>query len=477
MIHSTCRLGAEQFHAAIKGADASIFCGITCGLSAPYVGGQIEAALKHKGCTPVLIGFNPINLARDVPVEGWDRTTFQVFTDLEKAALAGESCFVLNPVIGPEAVTGSSRMKGGSMTKILIETVFMTALMPHCSGSTSSDAPPLTTLTMLRMFDQVYRDTYKAVTDLAAVIEMAGDCIKKKDGHLYYVGGDSFGLVALMDASEMVDTYGCRLDEIRAFIGGGWSAFDNAEGDLSSHGKLFQLSTVDFEKDIVDTLTAHDAVVLVNMPRTYAGVERLKASPAKLGSITVCSVVNSVDTYFTPAADDARFNRVVVTLSTAEIVPSVSLWAEFSAKLLLNAVTTGANVLKGAVYGNSMINLTLSNNKLFHRSAKIIHNITGKTLDECKDSLLKGINGVDTVTDELRELPLSAHIEMATPQANMVPTAALIAAGLTVAEATERLGNSGSATLKELIAQAVTAAAKNDNGGGGSSPAKRLRVA
>ena len=466
-------------HAAIQGADASIFCGITCGLSAPYVGGQIEAALKHKGCTPVLIGFNPINLARNVPVEGWDRTTFQVFTDLEKASLAGESCFVLNPVVGPEAVTGSSRMKGGSMTKILIETVFMSALMPHCSGSAASSAPPLTTLAMLRMFEQVYRDTYTAVADLAAVIEMAGDCINKKGGHLYYVGGDSFGLVALMDASEMVDTYGCRLDEIRAFIAGGWSTFDNAEGDLSSHGKLFQLSVADFEKDVLGSLTPHDAVVLVNMPSTYAGVGQLKASPAKLGSITVCTANKSAETYFTPAVGDVRFKRVVITLSTAELVPSVSLWAEFSTKLLLNAVTTGANVLKGAVYGNSMINLTVSNNKLFHRSAKIIHNITGKPIEACKDSLLKGINGVDTVSGELRALPMSTHIEKATPQANMVPTAALVAAGLTVAEAIERLGNSGGATLKELIAQAVAEASDDGGGGGGSSSsaAKRLRVA
>lgn len=474
------RLGAEQLHAAIKGADTSIFCGITCGLSAPYVGGQIEAALQHKSCIPVLIGFNPIKLARDVPVEGWDRTTFQVFTDLEKAALAGESCFILNPVVGPEAVTGSSRMKGGSMTKILIETVFMSALMPHCgsnAAAAAAAAPSVTPLTMLKMFEQVYRDTYRAVADLAAVVEMAGDCIKKKDGHLYYVGGDSFGLVALMDASEMVDTYGCRLDEIRSFISGGWAAFDNAEGDLSSHGKLFQLSVADFEKDILSTLTAHDAVVLVNMPSSYAGVEKLKASPAQLGSVTVCSESHPLEMYFTPSADDARFKQVVTTLSTPELVPGISLWAEFCTKLQLNAVTTGANVLKGAVYGNSMINLTLSNNKLFHRSAKIIHNITGKPLEECKDSLLKGINGVDTITGELRGLPMSTHIVKATPQANMVPTAALIAAGLTVAEASQRLGDTGSASLKELIADAVADGGGGGGGGGRSNTAKRMRVA
>jgi hypothetical protein len=40
--------------------------------------------------------------------------------------------------------------------------------------------------------------------------------------------------------------YGCRLDEIRSFIQGGWEEFDNNEGDLSHLGPLFQLSTDHF---------------------------------------------------------------------------------------------------------------------------------------------------------------------------------------------------------------------------------------
>jgi len=36
--------------------------------------------------------------------------------------------FVVNPIVGPEAITGSSRMKGGSATKLLLETLFACAL-------------------------------------------------------------------------------------------------------------------------------------------------------------------------------------------------------------------------------------------------------------------------------------------------------------------------------------------------------------
>ncbi len=48
-----------------------------------------------------------------------------------------------------------------------------------------------------------------------------------------------------------------------------------------------------------------------------------------------------------------------VWLSSAE-----SVFAGFGLKLVLNAVSTGANILKGRVYGNTMVNLTLSNDKV-----------------------------------------------------------------------------------------------------------------
>ena len=44
------------------------------------------------------------------------------------------------------------------------------------------------------------------------------------------------------------------------------------------------------------------------------------------------------------------------------------LFAGFALKLILNAISTGANILKGKVYQNTMINLTVANDKVSHRS-------------------------------------------------------------------------------------------------------------
>ena len=55
--------------------------------------------------------------------------------------------------------------------------------------------------------------------------------------------------------------------------------------------------------------------------------------------------------------------------------------AHFALKLVLNAITTCANVIRGAVHGNTMINLTVSNNKLFHRAAEIVAGLAGCSVE------------------------------------------------------------------------------------------------
>jgi len=54
---------------------------------------------------------------------------------------------------------------------------------------------------------------------------------------------------------------------------------------------------------------------------------------------------------------------------------------EISCKWILNVVSTGAHVLKGKVYRNRMIDLAISNNKLFYRGAKFVIHFSSNKLD------------------------------------------------------------------------------------------------
>ena len=80
----------------------------------------------------------------------------QTFVELEKVELESDRGMILNPIVGPEPITGvsplllihplqshkvsysypgSSRMKGGSMTAILLDIIFITALSRACAIS------------------------------------------------------------------------------------------------------------------------------------------------------------------------------------------------------------------------------------------------------------------------------------------------------------------------------------------------------
>ncbi len=136
---------------------SSMFFGITCGLSAPYVAGQIAFAMDEPNVTTCLVGFNPVSLARNAPIENWDRTCAQVFSSLESREKDGSpKHVVLNPIPGPEPITGSSRMKGGSLTKIILDSVFLSALRRlQDGGSTCVPRAVVSTL------ESVYRQTYR----------------------------------------------------------------------------------------------------------------------------------------------------------------------------------------------------------------------------------------------------------------------------------------------------------------------------
>eukprot|EP00232_Nephroselmis_pyriformis_P007153 CAMPEP_0182893706 /NCGR_PEP_ID=MMETSP0034_2-20130328/24639_1 /TAXON_ID=156128 /ORGANISM="Nephroselmis pyriformis, Strain CCMP717" /LENGTH=277 /DNA_ID=CAMNT_0025027467 /DNA_START=81 /DNA_END=910 /DNA_ORIENTATION=+ len=110
-----------------KPLSRALLIGITCGLSATYVGAQIEYALAQPSFAVALVGFNPVHLARKTKVELWPTSFHEVALQLQRlsdsAPLEERRHFVITPVVGPEAITGSTRLKGGTATKVIIEAV------------------------------------------------------------------------------------------------------------------------------------------------------------------------------------------------------------------------------------------------------------------------------------------------------------------------------------------------------------------
>jgi N-acetylmuramic acid 6-phosphate (MurNAc-6-P) etherase len=76
--------GKKALESTAEGLDKVLYVGITCGLSAPFVGGQVEYCLQHpQRFTPYLLGFNPATQARNAAIGGTDKVMLDIALKME----------------------------------------------------------------------------------------------------------------------------------------------------------------------------------------------------------------------------------------------------------------------------------------------------------------------------------------------------------------------------------------------------------
>jgi N-acetylmuramic acid 6-phosphate (MurNAc-6-P) etherase len=230
--------------------DPVVLVGISCGLSATFVASLLAAGASRPSVFPVALGFNDVAAVRAVAVPGEGVTFHGVLQALTAAAPA--RALVVNPVVGPEAVAGSSRMKGGSATWILLATACEEAVSAARGGAAPSAASIRRRL--LRAEGAVRALYSGADGGLAALVRAgaaalaaqrvpaaaaAGSGSGSSDpyapapaatGRIFYVGAGAAGLLGLVDASEATDTYGSAFGDLRGFLARGWAAAAVAAG-------------------------------------------------------------------------------------------------------------------------------------------------------------------------------------------------------------------------------------------------------
>ncbi|XP_076462218.1 glucokinase regulatory protein-like [Babylonia areolata] len=428
-------LGASLLQQAAEGKTQVLFFGITCGLSAPFVAGQLDYCLQNlHRFTPVLLGFNPAHLARNNPIEKWPQTFLEVTQQMEAAEARGQG-FLLNPVVGPEPITGSSRMKSGTATKLLLESVLVPA-HAFCRLNTWPRVQDYL-LTYKRVWEKVYQEK----SAIAALLQLAGTSLRQ-GGHVYYVGPGSLGILGLIDASECPPTYGSSPDDVRGFLEGGYETLGNLEGDLSSLGQHFQISSQDFYQSVVPSLTDKDLVIFISK----GGESTLPPEMQSAACQRACIIVHTEKAH----AVESRPSGVRVVVDVGPVAQGsgslgsdlqrlvVGLYAELAVKWTLNAVSTGAHILKGKVFNNIMIDLKPSNVKLFHRAVGIIQRYSGLPEEECRDYLLRSLYDTDHVTEEMKGAPIAQHIAIGATKPRVVPTALLAALSHTSVQEAQR---------------------------------------
>ena len=215
-----------------------------------------------------------------------------------------------------------------------------------------------------------------AVARQSKLIAVAIDLIVerfRKGGRLFYVGAGTSGRLGVLDASECPPTFGVPPSLVQGIIAGGRRALvRSAEGaeDFPEDGAASINNKRVRAKDVVVGLAACGMTPFVHGALKEAG---------QTGAATIFITCAPEAVEHIPA--EVIINPVV----GAEVVTgSTRMKAGTATKLVLNTLTTGAMIKLGKVYGNLMVDLKATNEKLRGRSLRIVMEITNLSRPRAK---------------------------------------------------------------------------------------------
>jgi N-acetylmuramic acid 6-phosphate etherase len=201
--------------------------------------------------------------------------------------------------------------------------------------------------------------------NIAAAVEMIVERFRR-GGRLFYVGAGTSGRLGVLDASECPPTFGVPPSLVHGIIAGGRRALVRAiEGaeDRPDDGAQAIIKNRVQTKDVVVGIAAcgmtpYVRAALKQAMKNGAGTIFITCAPETVKHIPAEIVINPV------------VGPEVVTGSTR-------MKAGTATKLVLNTLTTTAMIKMGKVYGNLMVDLNATNEKLRDRSERIVMQMTG----------------------------------------------------------------------------------------------------
>ncbi len=232
----------------------------------------------------------------------------------------------------------------------------------------------------------------QAITTIASAID--------NGGRLFYVGAGTSGRLGVLDAAECPPTFCSDPELIQGILAGGMNAMvrsSEALEDRENDGAVAIAERNISDRDVVFGITAGGTT-----PYVHGALKEAKHRGAK--TIFFCCVP--------PDQFPIQYDIEIRPLVGAEILAgSTRLKAGTATKLVLNTISTGVMVQLGKVYGNRMIDVSVTNSKLEDRAIRIIRDLTSTGREEAavllersgkrvKIALLMHWKGVDASTAE-----------------------------------------------------------------------------
>jgi len=190
-------------------------------------------------------------------------------------------------------------------------------------------------------------------------------------GRLIYIGAGTSGRLGILDASECPPTYGVSEELVQGVIAGGKEAIFRAQEGAEDSKELAV-------KDLKErNLNENDVVVGIaasgRTPYVIGGLEYAN----EIGALTV-SVTCNKDSEVSKCAKIS----IAPVVGPEVVTGSTRLKSGTAQKLVLNMLSTGSMIKLGKVYGNLMVDVQTTNEKLVERAKKIVSEATGLNIEE-----------------------------------------------------------------------------------------------
>jgi len=276
-------------------------------------------------------------------------------------------------------------------------------LLTEQANPYSQNLDRLSALEIVELFNQEDAKAVAAVgqekESIAAAITMIANAITH-GGRLFYVGAGTSGRLGVLDAAECPPTFCSDPELIQGILAGGMNAMvrsSEALEDREDDGVDAIAERNICDRDVVFGITAGGTT-----PYVHGALKEAKQRGAN--TIFFCCVP--------PDQFPSQYDIEIRPLVGAEILAgSTRLKAGTATKLVLNTVSTGVMVQLGKVYGNRMIDVSVTNSKLEDRAIRIISDLTSLSREDAtkllersgkrvKLALLMHWKGVDLVNAE-----------------------------------------------------------------------------
>jgi N-acetylmuramic acid 6-phosphate etherase len=259
-------------------------------------------------------------------------------------------------------------------------------LLTEQVNPSSLNLDQLSPLEIVDLFNQEDAQVLAAIASarkaLAQALEKTAASLRA-GGRLFYIGAGTSGRLGVLDAAECPPTFCTPPELVQGILAGGSGAMFKSSEAMEDRREDGAQALIDYG------ITAQDVLVGITAGGTTPYVQGALAAAKAQGTTTI--FMACVPAEQVPLEVDVDIRLLV---GPEVLAGSTRLKAGTVTKLALNILSTGTMVLLGKVYGNRMVDVAVTNQKLYGRAIRIIQDLTDLSREDAVDLLEKSDRNV-----------------------------------------------------------------------------------